>query len=185
MRRAALDTAWDLHEACPASRLVVLDDAGHGATAMTGPWSKPSTRSATLARRAPRDHRASCVAPGQLGPGPGGWGACPPVGATRAPNLPSPGASDVDPPGLAGGKRVGGADQHGRVALVGAQAAAGARFGPVDRVMTLSTWTGSHHGEFLGIAPTGRPVGVEAWTLDRHRPDSSPKAASGWTSPGC
>jgi len=35
VRRAALDTPWDLHEACPASRLVVLDDAGHGATAMT------------------------------------------------------------------------------------------------------------------------------------------------------
>jgi hypothetical protein len=31
-----LDTAWDLHRAWPASRLVVLDDAGHGGTTMTG-----------------------------------------------------------------------------------------------------------------------------------------------------
>jgi proline iminopeptidase len=30
-----LDTAWDLHRAWPASRLVVLDDAGHGGTDMT------------------------------------------------------------------------------------------------------------------------------------------------------
>lgn len=30
-----LDTAWDLHRAWPASRLVVLDDAGHGGTSMT------------------------------------------------------------------------------------------------------------------------------------------------------
>ncbi len=30
-----LDTAWDLHRAWPASRLVVLDDAGHGGTGMT------------------------------------------------------------------------------------------------------------------------------------------------------
>jgi proline iminopeptidase len=30
-----LDTAWDLHRAWPASRLVVLDEAGHGGTSMT------------------------------------------------------------------------------------------------------------------------------------------------------
>jgi proline iminopeptidase len=30
-----LDTAWDLHRAWPASRLVVLDDAGHGGADMT------------------------------------------------------------------------------------------------------------------------------------------------------
>jgi proline iminopeptidase len=29
-----LDTAWDLHRAWPASRLVVLDDAGHGGASM-------------------------------------------------------------------------------------------------------------------------------------------------------
>lgn len=38
-----------------------------------------------------------------------------------------------------------------------------------DRVMTLSTWTGTHQGEFMGIQPTGRPVAVEAWTIDRYR----------------
>jgi steroid delta-isomerase-like uncharacterized protein len=38
-----------------------------------------------------------------------------------------------------------------------------------DRVMTLSTWTGTHRGEFMGIPATGRSVTVEAWTLDRYR----------------
>jgi steroid delta-isomerase-like uncharacterized protein len=38
-----------------------------------------------------------------------------------------------------------------------------------DRVMTLSTWTGTHAGEFLGIPATGRSVTVEAWTIDRYR----------------
>jgi steroid delta-isomerase-like uncharacterized protein len=38
-----------------------------------------------------------------------------------------------------------------------------------DRVMTLSTWTGTHFGEFLGIPATGRNVSVEAWTIDRYR----------------
>jgi proline iminopeptidase len=31
-----LDTAWDLHKAWPASRLVVCEDAGHGGVTMTG-----------------------------------------------------------------------------------------------------------------------------------------------------
>jgi len=35
--------------------------------------------------------------------------------------------------------------------------------------MTLSTWTGTHRGEFLGIPATGRSVSVEAWTLDHYR----------------
>jgi proline iminopeptidase len=30
-----LDTAWDLHRAWPASRLVVLDDSGHGGGSMS------------------------------------------------------------------------------------------------------------------------------------------------------
>jgi steroid delta-isomerase-like uncharacterized protein len=38
-----------------------------------------------------------------------------------------------------------------------------------DRVTTLSTWTGTHRGEFMGIPPTGRSVAVEAWTIDRYR----------------
>jgi steroid delta-isomerase-like uncharacterized protein len=38
-----------------------------------------------------------------------------------------------------------------------------------DRVMTLSTWTGTHQGDFMGIPATGRSVSVEAWTLDRYR----------------
>jgi steroid delta-isomerase-like uncharacterized protein len=38
-----------------------------------------------------------------------------------------------------------------------------------DRIMTLSTWSGTHRGDFLGIPATGRTVTVEAWTLDRYR----------------
>lgn len=38
-----------------------------------------------------------------------------------------------------------------------------------DRVMTLSTWTGTHRGDFMGVPATGRTVRVEAWTLDRYR----------------
>jgi steroid delta-isomerase-like uncharacterized protein len=37
-----------------------------------------------------------------------------------------------------------------------------------DRVMSYSTWTGTHHGPFMGIPATGRSVTVEAWTLDRY-----------------
>jgi steroid delta-isomerase-like uncharacterized protein len=37
-----------------------------------------------------------------------------------------------------------------------------------DRIMTLSTWTGTHRGPFMGIPPTGRTVSVESWTLDRY-----------------
>ena len=35
--------------------------------------------------------------------------------------------------------------------------------------MTLSTWTGTHDGAFMGIPPTGRRVSVESWTIDRYR----------------
>jgi predicted ester cyclase len=38
-----------------------------------------------------------------------------------------------------------------------------------DRVATVSFWTGTHRGEFMGIPPTGRTVRVEAWTLDRYQ----------------
>jgi steroid delta-isomerase-like uncharacterized protein len=37
-----------------------------------------------------------------------------------------------------------------------------------DRVATLSFWTGTHRGDFMGIPATGRTVTVEAWTLDRY-----------------
>src|SRR3954465_15291052 len=33
--------------------------------------------------------------------------------------------------------------------------------GEDDRIMTFSTWTGTHRGEFFGIPPTGRTVTVE------------------------
>jgi steroid delta-isomerase-like uncharacterized protein len=38
-----------------------------------------------------------------------------------------------------------------------------------DRIMAYSSWTATHQGEFLGIPATGRPVTVEAWTLDWYR----------------
>ncbi len=38
-----------------------------------------------------------------------------------------------------------------------------------DRVMAYSTWTGTHHGDFLGIPATGNQVSVDAWTVDRYR----------------
>lgn len=41
--------------------------------------------------------------------------------------------------------------------------------GEDDRVMTFSTWTGTHRGDFMGIPATGHGVSVEAWTLDRYR----------------
>jgi steroid delta-isomerase-like uncharacterized protein len=38
-----------------------------------------------------------------------------------------------------------------------------------DRVVSLSTWAGTHRGEFMGMPATGRSVSVEAWTIDRYR----------------
>lgn len=38
-----------------------------------------------------------------------------------------------------------------------------------DRVMALSSWSGTHRGGFMGIPATGRSVTVEAWTIDRYR----------------
>jgi steroid delta-isomerase-like uncharacterized protein len=38
-----------------------------------------------------------------------------------------------------------------------------------DRIMTLSTWTGTHRASFIGIPATGRTVSVKSWTLDRYR----------------
>ena len=38
-----------------------------------------------------------------------------------------------------------------------------------DRVLGVSTWTGTHKGDFMGIPATGRTVTVSAWTVDRYR----------------
>ncbi len=38
-----------------------------------------------------------------------------------------------------------------------------------DRVLGVSTWTGTHQGDFMGIPATGRTVTVSAWTVDRYR----------------
>ena len=38
-----------------------------------------------------------------------------------------------------------------------------------DHILSISTWTGTHEGAFLGIPPTGRRVSVEAWTIDHYR----------------
>jgi steroid delta-isomerase-like uncharacterized protein len=68
----------------------------------------------------------------------------------------------------------------GRVGLAGVLAAMFAAFPDLrwtlmdtiaedDRIMTLSMWTGTHRGPFMGIPATGRTVSVESWTLDRYR----------------
>jgi steroid delta-isomerase-like uncharacterized protein len=36
-----------------------------------------------------------------------------------------------------------------------------------DRVASVSFWTGTHRGDFLGIPASGHKVKVEAWNLDR------------------
>lgn len=36
-----------------------------------------------------------------------------------------------------------------------------------DRVVTRFTWTGTHHGSFLGIPPTGKHVTVKGVVIDR------------------
>ncbi|CAG4894866.1 ester cyclase [Paraburkholderia saeva] len=36
-----------------------------------------------------------------------------------------------------------------------------------DRVLTRFEWTGTHHGEFLGVPATGRPVRVWGMVIDR------------------
>ncbi|MBT2386792.1 ester cyclase [Streptomyces sp. ISL-11] len=38
-----------------------------------------------------------------------------------------------------------------------------------DRVVNRWTWRGTHHGDFLGIAPTGRQVEMEGVTIYRFR----------------
>ena len=36
-----------------------------------------------------------------------------------------------------------------------------------DKVLTRFDWTGTHHGEFLGVSATGRPVKVWGTVIDR------------------
>lgn len=36
-----------------------------------------------------------------------------------------------------------------------------------DKVVTRFTWTGTHHGPFLGIPPTGKHVTVKGVVIDR------------------
>jgi steroid delta-isomerase-like uncharacterized protein len=36
-----------------------------------------------------------------------------------------------------------------------------------DKVLTRFEWTGTHHGAFIGIPPTGRPVKVWGMVIDR------------------
>jgi len=36
-----------------------------------------------------------------------------------------------------------------------------------EKVVTRFTWTGTHHGAFLGIPPTGRKVTVKGVVIDR------------------
>jgi steroid delta-isomerase-like uncharacterized protein len=47
-----------------------------------------------------------------------------------------------------------------------------------DRVATRWTWSGTHQGDFLGIAATGRNVTVTGTTI--HRCTSDGKIAEGW-----
>jgi len=47
-----------------------------------------------------------------------------------------------------------------------------------DRVSTRWTWDGTHKGEFLGIAPTGRKVRMTGTTIFRCQEDG--KIAEGW-----
>jgi steroid delta-isomerase-like uncharacterized protein len=38
-----------------------------------------------------------------------------------------------------------------------------------DRVVSISTWTGTHLGDYMGMPATGRRVSVETWTIDHFR----------------
>jgi predicted ester cyclase len=49
-----------------------------------------------------------------------------------------------------------------------------------DDVVTLWTWTGTHHGEFMGIAPTGKQVSMTGTTIFRFKEG---KIQEGWWHP--
>jgi predicted ester cyclase len=46
-----------------------------------------------------------------------------------------------------------------------------------DDVVTLWTWTGTHHGDFMGIAPTGKQVSMTGTTIFRFKEG---KIQEGW-----
>lgn len=46
-----------------------------------------------------------------------------------------------------------------------------------DDVVTLWTWTGTHHGEFMGLAPTGKQVSMTGTTIFRFKDG---KIQEGW-----
>jgi predicted ester cyclase len=50
-------------------------------------------------------------------------------------------------------------------------------FGVDDKVVTRFTMRGTHDGEFMGIAPTGRPVEFDGIAIDVMRDD---KRVDGW-----
>ena len=41
------------------------------------------------------------------------------------------------------------------------------QIGEADKVLTRFLWTGTHRGEFLGMAATNRPVAVRGMVIDR------------------
>jgi steroid delta-isomerase-like uncharacterized protein len=49
-----------------------------------------------------------------------------------------------------------------------------------DKVVTRWTLTGTHQGEFLGIAPTGRAVSVAGMSLDRIAGDQIAEGFDAW-----
>jgi predicted ester cyclase len=50
-----------------------------------------------------------------------------------------------------------------------------------DKVVTPFEWTGTHRGEFLGVAATGRHVKVGAWSSIVFRAAESKTCGSSWT----
>ena len=53
-----------------------------------------------------------------------------------------------------------------------------------DKVLTRWTLTGTHRGEFLGIAPTGRAIRVEGMSLDRIEDGLVAEGFDGWDALG-
>lgn len=53
-----------------------------------------------------------------------------------------------------------------------------------DKVVTRWVLTGTHQGEFLGIAPTGRRIRVEGMSLDRIENGQIKEGFDGWDALG-